>query len=165
MNAKEREARLKDKIKEIESAKYEQLKELLEYKLKAYKLGEELKGTKDFRKSFYAAEDEIKSLKKENERLKHALELERNGRGAGRKPYSNKQAVQLIFNSYYMVKSSLQTIANMLNSSDIKTSRGSSWSKSTVKYVLNNMKYVEMEYVEEEVFNNVQNMLNQNRKY
>jgi predicted RNase H-like nuclease (RuvC/YqgF family) len=165
MTFKEKEEKLRARIARLEQECSEKAKYGAEYRLKYSTANRELEETREFRRKYYDMKHERDELFKQNEKLKRSLELERNGRGSGRKPYSNKEAVQLAFTSYYMLKSSLQNIADMLNGNGIKTSRGSQWSKSAVKYVLNNKKYIDMEYVEEEVFNNVQNMLNQNRKY
>ena len=64
-----------------------------------------------------------------------------NVRNAGRKAYSNDKVIKMIYNLYLNGKS-LQLIADELNRSEIKTNRGKDWSKSSVRFILLNPRYI-----------------------
>lgn len=90
-------------------------------------------------------------------------EIKLNERNAGRKAYSNKKVIQMIYELYISGKS-LQGIANELNRLEIKTNRNKEWSKSSIRFILLNKKNVINEFIEEDIFKRTGMLLNDNRK-
>lgn len=103
--------------------------------------------------------DKIKSLQEKID----SSELKLNERNAGRKAYSNKEAIEKIYDLYLDGKS-LQGIANELNRLEIKTNRNKDWSKSSIRFILLNEKNVLNQFVEEDIFNRAVKLLNYNKK-
>ena len=75
-----------------------------------------------------------------------------NERKAGRKQYQNREAVRHIF-LMYANGTSLQQIADNLNSEKVKTKAGGTWAKSSVHFILNNESYVKMGVLSEKEYN------------
>ncbi|MFA6940781.1 MAG: recombinase family protein [Clostridiaceae bacterium] len=103
--------------------------------------------------------NEIYNLKQQLE----SSEIKLNNRNAGRKAYSNKLVIEKIYDLYLSGRS-LQGIADELKYSEIKTSRGKDWSKSSIRFILINHENVVNEIVEEEDFNRAVKLLNDKRK-
>ncbi len=82
------------------------------------------------------------------------IKTEHNSRGAGRKEFQDHITVQNIFKAYANGES-LQSIANKLNESDIKTKAGGKWAKSSVRFILLNHSYVDKNVIDEETFSNI----------
>jgi phage shock protein A len=109
---------------------------------------------------------EIELLRKEMDSLKQTsteIKTERNSRGAGRKEFQDYRTVKNIFKSYTNGES-LQSIANKLNESDIKTKAGGKWAKSSVRFILLNHSYVEKEVIDEKTFELITELM-KNRNY
>jgi hypothetical protein len=83
----------------------------------------------------------------------------KNSRGAGRKAFDNIDIIKRIY-ELYMQGNSLKEIADILNSSEIKTKRGGNWSKSSVRFILLNHKNVDNNFIDEELFNSTVKLLN-----
>ena len=75
-----------------------------------------------------------------------------NERKAGRKQYMNRDVIRHIFLMYAKGKS-LQQIADNLNSEKVPTKAGGAWSRSSVRFILNNKSYVEMGVLSEKEYN------------
>jgi predicted RNase H-like nuclease (RuvC/YqgF family) len=104
----------------------------------------------------------VKRLEELEEQLSSS-EIKLNERNAGRKAYSNKNVIEIIYNLYLNGKS-LQGIANELNGAEIKTNREKEWSKSSIRFILLNFKNVSNGFVEEDIFNRAVKLLSDNRK-
>lgn len=97
------------------------------------------------------------------QKLEKELEQCRAYKKAGQKSFDNRDVVVQIFERY-LNGGSLSEIADYLNKSGVKTKRGgSTWYKSTVKFLLQNREYVDNSYITEDVFNQVQDKLINNR--
>lgn len=103
--------------------------------------------------------NEIESL----EQQLSSSEMKLNERNAGRKAYSNKEVIEMIYN-YYIAGKSLQGIADELNRSGIKTNRNKDWSKSSIRFILLNYKNVTNGFIEEDKFKRSVKLLNVNKK-
>jgi hypothetical protein len=86
-----------------------------------------------------------------------------NERKAGRKAYSNKETIQMIY-TLYLDGKSLQGIVDELKRSEIKTKSGKDWSKSSVRFILINDNNVSNCFVDEDTFNRTVKLLNYNKK-
>ncbi|MGH4138625.1 recombinase family protein [Clostridium sp.] len=104
----------------------------------------------------------VKRLEELEEEL-NSSQIKLNARNAGRKAYSNKNVIGIIYNLYLDGKS-LQGIANELNGAKIKTNRGREWSKSSIRFILLNFKNVSNGFVEEDIFNRAVKLLSDNKK-
>ena len=105
-------------------------------------------------------------LKCENQQLKTKIaELENkiaglqmqtykkhNERKAGRKQYNDKDIIRRIFRLYAQGKS-YQQIADKLNGDKVPTKAGGTWVKSSVRYIFNNISYVEKGVLSEKEYN------------
>jgi hypothetical protein len=87
----------------------------------------------------------------------------KNSRGAGRKEFDNADVIKRIY-ELYIQGNSLKEIANTLNGSEIKTKRGGTWSKSSVRFILLNHKNVENEFIDEDTYNSTVKLLNDRKK-
>lgn len=79
----------------------------------------------------------LKILTKENKDLKAKVkELENiKVNSSGRKPFNNTETIKKMF-SLYMDGYSLQEISRELDKLNLKTSRGKSWSKSSISLIM-----------------------------
>ncbi|MGO5075968.1 recombinase family protein [Clostridium sporogenes] len=102
---------------------------------------------------------EIESLEKQVK----GSETKLNERNAGRKAYSNKEVIEMIYN-FYIDGKSLQRIADELNRSGIRTNRNKDWSKSSIRFILLNSKNVTNGFIEEDKFKRSVELLNDNKK-
>lgn len=91
-------------------------------------------------------------LLKKNEST--VIKAEHNSRGAGRKEFQDYDTVKKIYKSYSEGKS-LQNIADALNEANIKTKKGGSWAKSSVRFILMNSVYVEKDIIDKEMFSKI----------
>lgn len=82
------------------------------------------------------------------------IKAEHNSRGAGRKEFQDYDTVKKIYKSYSEGKS-LQNIADALNEANIKTKKGGSWAKSSVRFILMNSVYVEKDIIDKEMFSRI----------
>lgn len=105
---------------------------------------------------------EIERLEMENKKLKEQLEYSHT-MPVGQKPYNDKEVIKRIFD-FYAAGESLKQIADTLNSEEVKTKRNRSWHKSTVKYILGNKKYVDLEYISKKKYKKVIELLQENRR-
>lgn len=97
------------------------------------------------------------------QKLEKELNQYRSYKKPGQRTFDNKDIVHKVFESY-LKGYSLAEIANHLNSCRIKTKRGgSTWYKSTIRYMLQNREYVDINYITNDVFNQVQYKLMSNR--
>jgi predicted RNase H-like nuclease (RuvC/YqgF family) len=111
--------------------------------------------------------NEIGLLNLENQALKKKIvELEnkitqfqmqqtckkKNERKAGRKQYQKIEIIRDIFRMYAKGRS-LQQIADRLNSEEIPTKAGGIWTKSSIRFILNNKSYIEMGVLSEKEYN------------
>ncbi|AND86345.1 hypothetical protein GTH52_15255 (plasmid) [Clostridium tyrobutyricum] len=87
----------------------------------------------------------------------------KNSRGAGRKAFDSSDVIKRIY-ELYIQGNSLKEIANTLNGSEIKTKRGGTWSKSSVRFILLNYKNVENEFIDEDTYNITVKLLNDRKK-
>ncbi|MCH4201092.1 recombinase family protein, partial [Clostridium tyrobutyricum] len=62
--------------------------------------------------------------------------------------------VKTIYKSYSEGKS-LQNIADALNKANIKTKKGGSWAKSSIRFILLNNIYVEKGIINKDAFSNI----------
>lgn len=107
--------------------------------------------------------DEIKKLEKQLIESSEIKLNEKNSRNAGRKAYSNKEVIEMIYN-YYLENKSLQHIADELNRLEIKTNRNKSWSKSSIRFILLNSKNVTNKFISQDLYNCAVELLkNKNR--
>ena len=105
-------------------------------------------------------------LKCENQQLKTKIaELENkiaglqmqtckkhNEREAGRKQYSDKDTIRRIFRLYAQGKS-FQQIADKLNGDKVQTKAGGTWAKSSVRFIFNNITYVQKGVLSDKEYN------------
>lgn len=102
-------------------------------------------------------------MKNKYDTLKENSLLPKNARGAGRKAFNNVEVIQEIYELYLQGKS-LQEVADELNSLEIKTKRGGTWSKSSVRFILLNKGNVSNGFVDKGTFNCAVKLLNDNKK-
>ena len=102
-------------------------------------------------------------LRGKYDNLKESNLAAKNARGAGRKAFNNVEVIQSIYRLYLQGKS-LQEVADELNSLEIKTKRGGTWSKSSVRFILLNEKNVLSGFIDEDTFSRAVKLLNDNRK-
>ena len=79
----------------------------------------------------------LKILTKENKDLKAKVKELENIKVSisGRKPFSNEETIKKMF-SLYMDGYSLQEISRELDKLNLKTTRGKSWSKSSISLIM-----------------------------
>lgn len=157
---------------EIESLKY--INELLSSEIT--KLNREIDDLKDQEKVVSIEEYNVlirelenqkiisSEYKKMYERLRdETSEKKLNVRNAGRKAYSNKEVIEMIY-TLYLSGSSLQAIADNLNYSEIKTKQGKEWAKSSIRFILINSENVSNNLIKEDTYNRAVKLLNDRRK-
>ena len=75
-----------------------------------------------------------------------------NEREAGRKHFNDKDTIRRIFRLYAQGKS-FQQIADKLNGDKVPTKAGGTWAKSSVRFIFNNISYVETGVLSEKEYN------------
>ncbi|WP_196008055.1 recombinase family protein [Clostridium tyrobutyricum] len=132
----------------VSSAEFKSVITELETKENLYKLLEEQKN-----KEIEKLKTKVDLLNAELKKNKSTvINSEHNSRGAGRKEFQDYDTVKTIYKSYSEGKS-LQNIADALNKANIKTKKGGSWAKSSIRFILLNNVYVEKRIIDEEMFN------------
>lgn len=125
-----------------------------------------MNGSSKMRAKIDNLQNETWILKCENQQLKTKIaELENkiaglqmqtykkhNEREAGRKQYNDKDTIRRIFRLYAQGKS-FQQIADKLNGDKVPTKAGGTWSKSSVRFIFNNISYVEKGILTEKEYN------------
>lgn len=112
----------------------------------------------NLQKKISTLNDTINKMKTHDFLRELELKNNHNERGAGRKPFSNIEVVKEIYR-LYSNGDILQNIADKLNRRNIKTARGGSWSKSSVRFILLNYEYVKKGVIDETTFHDVSSLM------
>lgn len=106
---------------------------------------------------------ELEKLQKKIRLIKEELSKIKKTSKAGQKPLAEADTIKYIY-STYIEGESLSTIAKNLNKSEHKTKRGGRWHKSTIKAIIENNSYVDMNYITADQYENALLILKNKKK-